>query len=220
MSLAESGDSEAQWEAGCFFEQGLTNPEGSIIVRQNLRKAVCWYRRSSEAGYAPAQINLGNCLSTGRGARRDDAEAMRWYRRAVACGDGDALVEVGRRLYSGIGVRADAVAARRIFHRAIASSSITEDYRERAMFLLGVAYDEGQGVRRSLSQAHKWLSLSNRDGDRPDAQQLIQRIENEKRRTRRSARAAEAPSRMPRIIGRWIHRQCPVWAPVGKFVRP
>jgi hypothetical protein len=213
---ADAGDAEAQWEVGAWYEDGLTAPDGSVIVRCDPRSAVRWYRRSAEAGNASAQINLGNCLSTGRGVRRDDAEALRWYkralrqgdasapnniatvhrdrgderramlwfRRAIVCGDGDALVEVGRRLYVGLGVRPDADEAVQFFRCAIRSKNITEAGREEAMFCLGVAYHDGRGVRRSPSLAIKWLSRSNQDRDRPEAEELIQQINDERRRTR------------------------------------
>lgn len=84
---AESGNAEAQWEVGALFEVGLNGPDGATLVRRNPQAAVFWYRRSAQAGNASAQINLGNCLSTGRGVCRDDAEALRWYKRALRQGD-------------------------------------------------------------------------------------------------------------------------------------
>lgn len=222
---AESGDPEAQWEVGSWCEDGLADSDGSVLVRKDLRAAVRWYRRSAAAGNASAQINLGTCLSTGRGVRRNDAEALHWYkrawrggdssapnniatvyrdrgdesralfwyRRAITCGDGDALVEVGRRLFTGCGVRSDAGQAVHCLRKAITSRNITQAGREEAMFLLGVAYHEGRSVRRSLSLALRWLSKSNRDGDRPEARTRIEQIENESRRT-----SATAATHQPR----------------------
>ena len=88
---AERGEAEAQWEVGSWYEDGVTLPDGSALVRRNSRAAVRWYRRGAEAGSASAQLNLGNCLSTGRGVRRDDTEALRWYRRALRQGSVSAL---------------------------------------------------------------------------------------------------------------------------------
>jgi len=226
MRRAEAGDAEAQWEVGSWLEDGITSSDGTVVVRRNTSLAVRWYRRSAEAGNASAQVNLGNCLSTGRSARRNDAEALRWYKRAlrqgsaiaprniatvyrdhgnlrramfwykraVACGDGDALAEVGERLYMGIGVRRDADEAVICFRKAIASKNITQAGREDAMFRLGVAYHEGQGVRQSMSLALKWLSLSNRDGDRPEAEALIITLKRKRRRTSAST-ATNQPRR-------------------------
>ncbi len=99
-----------------------------------------------------------------------------WYRRAVACGDDDALVEVGWRCYAGIGTRPDADEAVRCFRRAIASKCITQAGREDAMFHLGVAYNDGRGVRQSPALAVKWLSKANHDGDHIPAKNLIKKI--------------------------------------------
>jgi TPR repeat protein len=83
---AQEGDAEAQWEVGSWLEDGLSDSHGSVLARPDARAAVRWHRLSAMAGHSFAQINLGNCLSTGRGVRRDDTEALRWYKRALRQG--------------------------------------------------------------------------------------------------------------------------------------
>jgi tetratricopeptide (TPR) repeat protein len=51
---------------------------------RNISDATVWYRRAADAGYAPAQVNLGIMYANGRYAlARNDAEAVRLYRLAA-----------------------------------------------------------------------------------------------------------------------------------------
>lgn len=83
LQKAQEGDADAQWQVGSWTEDGLTDINGSVIVNPNIRFAVGWYRKSASAGFSSAQISLGNCLSKGRGIRRNVTEALRWYKRAL-----------------------------------------------------------------------------------------------------------------------------------------
>lgn len=50
-------------------------------------KAVKWYRKSAERGYAEAQYRLGFLYEYGRGVPKDIKEAHSWYKKAAAQGD-------------------------------------------------------------------------------------------------------------------------------------
>lgn len=52
LPLAEDGHFESQYKIGTLFEQGLG-------VQQDLEKAVQWYQRAANSGYADAQFRLG-----------------------------------------------------------------------------------------------------------------------------------------------------------------
>ena len=84
---AEAGDPEAQWQVGSWFEDGLADRRGHILVRPDAQAAARWFRRSAGSGNAAGQIHLGVCLCAGRGIRRDDTEALRWFKRALRQGD-------------------------------------------------------------------------------------------------------------------------------------
>lgn len=93
-------------------------------------------------------------------------------------GDGDALIEVGRRYYAGQGVKRNQEYAVDCFRTAIRSKRgvISEAGRESAMLCLGMAYQEGLGLKRSDAKALYWLSKANLNKDNPTAQQAIKRI--------------------------------------------
>ena len=65
LARAKAGDSEAQWQVGSWFEDGLVDSKGFCFVRPDLRTAVRWYRKSAEGGNSAGQANLGVGLSRG-----------------------------------------------------------------------------------------------------------------------------------------------------------
>jgi len=77
---AARGDAWAQSDYGDYFADG-------IVIPQNFRQAVIWYRRSAEQGYSPAQANLGLMHMHGSGVPPDWNEAVEWFRMAAAQGN-------------------------------------------------------------------------------------------------------------------------------------
>jgi len=59
-------------------------------VPKDEAKAVHWYEKAAEQGYANAQNNLGNMYTDGRGVPKDDAKAVQWYQKAAEQGHTDA----------------------------------------------------------------------------------------------------------------------------------
>ena len=55
-------------------------------VDVNYKKAIEWYKKAAEQGYADAQYNLGIMYENGHGVDQDDSMAMRWYAKAAAQG--------------------------------------------------------------------------------------------------------------------------------------
>jgi TPR repeat protein/serine/threonine protein kinase len=77
---AARGDAWAQSDYGDYFADG-------IVIPQDFRQAVIWYRRSAEQGYSPAQANLGLMHMHGSGVPPDWNEAVEWFRMAAAQGN-------------------------------------------------------------------------------------------------------------------------------------
>jgi TPR repeat protein len=82
MQDADSGDAQAQYALGGFYERG------DLGLPQDYTKAATWYRRAAEQGHAGAQLYLGILLAQGKGTDRDVVEAYKWI--ALAKG-GNAL---------------------------------------------------------------------------------------------------------------------------------
>jgi hypothetical protein len=77
---AARGDAWAQSDYGDYFADG-------IVIPQDFRQAVVWYRRSAEQGYSPAQANLGLMHMHGSGVPPDWDVAVEWFRMAAAQGN-------------------------------------------------------------------------------------------------------------------------------------
>jgi len=56
-------------------------------VPQDYKKAVKWYRMSSDQGQAQAQTNLGLMYANGTGVPQDYKEAFAWFSLAKAIGN-------------------------------------------------------------------------------------------------------------------------------------
>ena len=60
-------------------------------VPQDVVKAVKWYRKAAEQGYAGEQNNLGFMYDKGKGVPQDAVEAYTWF--AVAADNGHELAK-------------------------------------------------------------------------------------------------------------------------------
>ena len=76
-SAANNGDLEAQYLLAKMYFAGEGAP-------QSYPQAVQWYRKSAEAGYAPAQFALGMMLERRQGVRRSNfLAALKWIEKAA-----------------------------------------------------------------------------------------------------------------------------------------
>ncbi len=87
LKKARSGDANAQCDVGTYYEDGFIDRKGKRIILKDPAKAVYWYRLSAEQGNVSAQNQLGVCLSTGKGVRRDLKKAIAWTQQALSKGD-------------------------------------------------------------------------------------------------------------------------------------
>ena len=102
--LAESGDSDAQYNLGYMYYNGLG-------LLQDYAEAVRWYRLAAAQGDADAQYNLGYMYLNGLGLLQDYAEAVRWCRLAAVQGDAKAQIFLGFMYQYSRGLPQDFVAA-------------------------------------------------------------------------------------------------------------
>jgi TPR repeat protein len=87
LEKARKGDAQAQVDVGVYYADGVIDSKGNRIVVKDPAKAVRWYRLAAEQGNSEAQNQLGVCLSTGIGTRRDLKQALSWTSKAFAQGD-------------------------------------------------------------------------------------------------------------------------------------
>lgn len=78
-TLASSGDAEAEYQLGVFFQMGRG-------VLRNHAEAIEWYKKAAEKGHVKAQFNLGTMYESGWGTAPDYQMAYECYRKAAAQG--------------------------------------------------------------------------------------------------------------------------------------
>ncbi len=86
-STAESGDANAQWELGYYYENGLKSHASKVVVVADPKAAIKWYTAAAKQGNSSAQAALGVILSSGGAISRDLPAAICWLKMAIAQGD-------------------------------------------------------------------------------------------------------------------------------------
>lgn len=149
---AELGDAEAQFHTATFYE-----------VQEDYLKAVYWYEKSAEQGYAPAQEAFGELwqkgLGTGVKKEPDNIKAREWYEKAAAQNNALAQHKLSRLYYVGKGVKQDYSKAFSLEKQA-AESGIAE-----AQYYLGWMYDHGRGCTKDQKAAFNWYEKASAGGN-------------------------------------------------------
>ena len=101
-------------------------------VPQDYAKAVGWWRKAAEQGFAKAQHNLGLMYDNSLGVPQDYAKAEKWYRKAAEQGYAKAQYNLGVMYYDGQGVTQDYVQAYAWYNLAASRYPPGED-RDRAV---------------------------------------------------------------------------------------
>ena len=189
--IANEGSSEAQCFLGNIYEEGinvgkdmrqaakwyeLAADQGSVEgmfrfafiylngeggVKENNKKALQCFRQAAGAGHSRAEYFLGLIYENGEcGVDVDLEEACIHYKKASDQGDRDAILHYGLFLGNGLGGCAvDKIAAFQYYLKA-AEMGCTEAQTE-----VGNCYLKGEGVRKSLKKAEKYLRLAAGEGD-------------------------------------------------------
>jgi uncharacterized protein len=110
---AESGTAEDKYKLGMRYEIGM-------VVPQNYREAVRWYRLSAMQGYPGGQYKLCEMSERGQGLPQDYQEALRWCGLAADQGHGPAMFKLGRLYDTGHGVPRDVLRAHMWYNLASA----------------------------------------------------------------------------------------------------
>ncbi|HRU97403.1 MAG TPA: hypothetical protein P5092_08265 [Ruminococcus sp.] len=152
--LAESDDALAQGIIGWMYDTGHG-------VEKDKTKAVEWYRKATEQGYAYAQCNLGTMYSNGYGIEQDKTKAVEWYRKAAEQGYVRAQCNLGYMYENGTGVDKDfglaehwyIKAANQDYIYAIRVLEKMYEYIEKAPYRL-VDFEKGSEpeIRRTLGK--------------------------------------------------------------------
>ena len=174
MKLAEGGSIYAIDRLGLMYLNG----DG---VEADPEKTVYWFRKGAEAGYSNHMFNLGLFYAKGYGVQRNFSLAAEWMEKAEEYGDPDAEIEAKQ--YRALAewlvqaekgdadAQADAAEAFMKLGKSLDQADRTDDYREsirlaekaaaqnnaKGIWILGLAYEHGRGVEKSLSKAVEYF---------------------------------------------------------------
>jgi len=109
---------------------------------------------AGEAGYLPAQTELGRIYRDGDGVAQDFAEAMRWYERAAGQGDVGAQLFVADGYAYGMGVTRDRIEAYKWYEIAI---RYWGPLAERARELVAEEMSEAE-IAEAKHRAEAWMA--------------------------------------------------------------
>ena len=163
---AEHGNSAAQNNLGIL----LSNGSG---VRKNVEQALFWLRKAFHTGNSCVAQNIAITYRESGDLRA----AVKWFRKSADEGDGDALIQLGIHHYWGKGTRKNPKAAVQCFRIATKARNICEWGRDDAFFFLGIAYCEGDGVKKSIPTARRLFKRADIDGDHLAASRMLLQLQ-------------------------------------------
>eukprot|EP01105_Mastigella_eilhardi_P024726 TRINITY_DN6504_c0_g1_i2.p1 TRINITY_DN6504_c0_g1~~TRINITY_DN6504_c0_g1_i2.p1 ORF type:complete len:694 (-),score=169.50 TRINITY_DN6504_c0_g1_i2:1035-3050(-) len=120
---------------------------------QDLTTAFRCFMEAAQAGFAPAQHQVGRMFLHGAGTVANSDEALSWFRRAADQGHGGALNALGIVYETGsCGVVPDNATAAKYFDQAAHEGDVE------AMVNVAYHYEHGLGVDRDEVAASGWLA--------------------------------------------------------------
>jgi TPR repeat protein len=161
IESAEKGVAEAQLAVA----ESYANAVG---VEQDRRLALEWYLRAASQGLAGAQFALGQAHERGMGLAEDLPVAAQWYREAAAQGHPGAQLTLDRLDAVGSG-RLKQSAKRRVGSRERRTTDTrwieyAAHGRADDFYHLGVMFDLGVSVEKSVRQARVWFKKAAETG--------------------------------------------------------
>ena len=148
--LAESGDMEAEFTLGYFYENGH-------VTELNIAEAAKWYRKAADQGDAISQIGLGRLYEKGKGIEQNFVEAAKFYRLAAEQGSARGHFRLANLYELGEGVPKDLILAHMHFNIAAAGFTIlpAEERRDSmAKLLTPEQQSEARRLGREWMTAH------------------------------------------------------------------
>lgn len=145
---AENGNANAQYSLGLFYKKGL-------VVPQDYKEAIKWFRRAADQGDANAQEELGFIYNKGLGVPQNITESINWYSKAAAQGHRVAQFNLGS-LYH---IQGDYKEAIKWYRKAADQGDAN------AQNNMGDMYRQGNGVPQDYQEAKKWYRKAAEQGN-------------------------------------------------------
>ena len=145
LQAANQGHAESQYLVGTFYMQGKA-------TKSNYSEGIRWYQRAAEQNHVKALIALGCHYAPRFGHSNNPVKALENFRRALSADpkNGDAALGIGTVYW---------YADKPIRHRTKALNyfvKASESGLPIAYYMVGHAYDIGEGVRKNQKLAKEW----------------------------------------------------------------
>jgi len=160
---ASAGDAAAQFELAQFYVNEARTARNDKRALRDFDRAVEWYAKSAEQGFAQAQFELGHLYILGRGVEQDRAAGVGWQIEAAKQGLPEAQLEIGLQYLSGAILEHDLELALDMLHKAAEQRYLP------AMRQLGTMYFQAAGVEKNLVLAYQWFSIAAANDDKAAA---------------------------------------------------
>jgi len=134
---AHQGDPETQCDLGYMYSLACG-------VTKNKERAIKYYRKAADAGFARGQYNLALSYKNGEGIERSETLAAHYYYLSAQQGDADAQYNLGIMYDDGDGIPKDRALALQFMQMAADQG---HDY---AQYNLGTHYDQKKDVETAL----------------------------------------------------------------------
>ncbi len=162
QQLDENGSAEGAYYLARVYDLGQGGLQPDPV------EAFLYYKKASEGGHAPAQLELARMYAKGRGTVEDPEQAEFWYRQAAGNGYAEAQVQVAEIAFSKA-VEAEAGAL-----EADAGSAVRNEYEKQlrqaviwykaaaaqhhadALYMMGRLTASGEGVRKDYEAAVRY----------------------------------------------------------------
>jgi localization factor PodJL len=151
-------ESAKRSDPAAFHEIAVRYFDGERVA-QDQAKAIIWFEKAAELGFAPAQYRLGNAYDKGHGVTANAGLAESWYRKAADQGHIKAMHNLAVLLAEGSLGKPDYSQAGYWFRRAADRGVRDSQYN------LGVMLARGLGVNQDMAEAYKWFAIAATAGD-------------------------------------------------------
>ena len=148
LTKAKSGDKNAQFEVGCYYDDGIIKDNGKVILKTNIVKAVKWYTKAAKQGEVSAQDALVTIYSLGdRKIKVNYKKAIKWTKRAIKQGSSTSAYNLGT-IYRDLGKLQKAF---NCYQKSVAMGDVDTN------FDLFLCYYFGIGIKVNRKKAKKHL---------------------------------------------------------------
>jgi len=158
MYALGNGVSQDNIAAEEWFNKAMANNTDAVLsialsyysgfygaTKPHYPEAMKWLHKGADKGNYTAMMNIGFMYCDGKGVEKNDVEANNWFSKAAQKGGKDAMETIGASFYYGNNDKYSE--ALKWYKKAAAAGA------DNANYMLGVMYEEGQGVTKNIDTA-------------------------------------------------------------------